>query len=68
MRIIFILISCFIAMITKMVFAGHIKSWDLEAEYNYDGYAKSISLIFNLESGLGPNEYFQIIWPSNIGT
>jgi len=59
-----------ITLLIQLVYwanCGHIYSWDISVDYDYDGKPEAYNLIFALESGLGPNEFLKIFWPFNLG-
>ncbi len=47
---------------------GKINSWDIRNTYDFSGNVIQYTLIFSLESGLGPDEYFKIAWPFSLGS
>lgn len=61
-----IVLIIYFTILSRLLKAGHIYSWDVTTEYDYNGALSAVNLIFMLESGLGPNDYFQISLPFNI--
>ncbi|KAL4471698.1 hypothetical protein ABPG74_008591 [Tetrahymena malaccensis] len=47
---------------------GTIQGWDLEKIQGYDGSTSGYRFYINLDSGLGPNDFIQIVFPRNLGT
>jgi len=47
--------------------AGYISGWDIAVEYNYNGNANKIILIFLLETGLPADKYIQVSSPIGLG-